>query len=80
MADDLTGAPAEDRSQSQREADPDCERCDGSNPDDVMAASCPNCGPTATEPHPRLPVERCRNCKQHLATEDGRPIDKLYGE
>lgn len=27
---------------------------------------CPTCGPTATEPHPRLPVRRCGNCKEHV--------------
>lgn len=28
--------------------------------------ACPTCGPTATEPHPRLPIDRCSNCKEHI--------------
>ncbi|MGW7090094.1 HK97 family phage prohead protease [Streptomyces sp. NPDC054871] len=27
--------------------------------------NCPTCGPTVFEEHPRLPVLRCRNCKEH---------------
>ena len=35
--------------------------------------TCPTCGPTATEPHPRLPgVVRCANCKAH--GEPDRPV------
>lgn len=29
-------------------------------------AVCPACGPTVSELHPRLPVQRCSNCKEHL--------------
>lgn len=32
--------------------------------------TCPTCGPTATEPHPRLPVRRCSNCKEHAPAVD----------
>ena len=31
--------------------------------------SCPTCGPVATEPHPRLSVRRCSNCKEHVPAE-----------
>jgi hypothetical protein len=32
---------------------------------------CPTCGPVALEPHPRLAVQRCSNCKEHLAPLSG---------
>lgn len=33
-----------------------------------VGITCPTCGPTALEEHPRLTaVLRCRNCKEHLA-------------
>ncbi|MFE6126775.1 ParB N-terminal domain-containing protein [Streptomyces sp. NPDC056437] len=28
--------------------------------------NCRTCGPMATEPHPRLPIDRCSNCKEHI--------------
>lgn len=31
---------------------------------------CQTCGPTPTEPHPRLPVDRCSNCKTHAPGPD----------
>lgn len=36
---------------------------------------CPTCGPVTLEPHPRLPVMRCSNCKEHAGPRDdeGRP-------
>jgi hypothetical protein len=30
---------------------------------------CPTCGPHATEPHPRLPIDRCANCKTHAPAD-----------
>lgn len=33
-------------------------------------ARCPTCGPTTSEQHPRLPVSRCTNCKEHLPSRD----------
>jgi hypothetical protein len=30
---------------------------------------CPTCGPVTLEPHPRLPVMRCSNCKEHAGPE-----------
>jgi hypothetical protein len=31
----------------------------------ITIGFCPTCGPTQTEPHPRLPnVTRCSNCKE----------------
>jgi len=43
--------------------------CAGVSP--TTDAACPTCGPTVPEPHPRLPVQRCRNCKEHLAPDLG---------
>jgi hypothetical protein len=37
----------------------------------VTQPICPTCGPTQTEPHPRTPVERCQNCKEHLRPRQG---------
>lgn len=33
----------------------------------ALTPICPTCGPTTLEPHPRLPVQRCSNCKVHLS-------------
>ncbi|MGW6790020.1 hypothetical protein [Streptomyces chartreusis] len=38
---------------------------------------CPTCGPTATEPHPRLPIRRCSNCKEHVRDAVSVPRDAL---
>lgn len=43
--------------------------CDCSRP-----GTCPNCGPTGLEAHPRHPVFRCQNCKEWLADAWGRPL------
>lgn len=33
--------------------------------------TCPTCGPAAPlEPHPRLPILRCGNCKEHLVARN----------
>lgn len=37
---------------------------------DPAVRECPTCGPMGTELHPRLPVIRCGNCKEHLAALD----------
>jgi hypothetical protein len=44
--------------------------------DRAPTEACPNCGPTLPEPHPRLPVQRCSNCKEHLRA--GRGPDDTY--
>jgi hypothetical protein len=31
----------------------------------ASATQCPSCGPTTPEPHPRLPIKRCSNRKEH---------------
>lgn len=36
----------------------------------ALIPTCPTCGPFDTERHPRLPVTRCSNCKEHLAALD----------
>ncbi|QDN64407.1 hypothetical protein [Streptomyces sp. S1D4-14] len=37
----------------------------------VPEPTCPTCGPAAPlEPHPSLPVQRCSNCKEHLAARN----------
>jgi len=45
------------------------------------AAHCPTCGPTTTEPHPRQPIQRCRNCKEHEHNLQISALeDQLYAE
>lgn len=38
---------------------------------------CPTCGPVTLERHPRLPVMRCSNCKEHAGSGDGEPADRV---
>jgi hypothetical protein len=38
---------------------------------------CPNCGTTPLEPHPRLPVLRCSNCKEHERVKHSGPDTKF---
>jgi predicted Zn-ribbon and HTH transcriptional regulator len=46
-----------------------------------QAAHCSNCGPTTTEPHPRLPTQRCSNCKEHEHNLQVSALeDQLYAE
>lgn len=34
----------------------------------IVRALCPTCGVADWEPHPRCPVMRCSNCKEHVDT------------
>lgn len=33
---------------------------------EILIPECPTCGPFRYESHPRMPVVRCANCKEHL--------------
>jgi hypothetical protein len=75
MADDPTKAPTEDCSQSHREPDPDCERCEGSglDPDTYFVneersvwthAPCSECQPDDDD-DPVPTVERVKHSGPH---------------